>query len=365
MLIVLSFMASCNRNVCNDYNNEIDLDTLCCETLVVSKIIDSVELIPLETNKKCLLSYPNKLIATNNGLLICDENEGIDNIFLFDMSGKYKTKIGDIGHGKGEYISVWDAAIDRAGDSVVIAGAGGEILIYDYNGKFLFSKNRCCEGSIITQVGRFSSGFVMSTEYMGDGYQIHVFDSKLNLITHLFPTNDAKSGFPNYELNKMRIEDDVLYYLDYHNSTFWVVDLKTNDYSCQNYRFIGDDMQSLDKINQNEKGIYKVLEGFYLENGNIISDVKYDGIKIATLKINPAKKSVSKLVYDDYLPLFLDYYDGYYYSIISQIDLLDIIECKDDNSCITKKIRSAYKDGGYDINEKSNFVVIKMKMACE
>jgi hypothetical protein len=75
-----------------------------------------------------------------------------------------------------------------------------------------------------------------------------VYDSKLNLISELLPTNDAKSGYPNYELNKMRIDNDVLYYLDYHNSTFYVVDLKSNVGSYQNYKFVGDNMQSLDKI---------------------------------------------------------------------------------------------------------------------
>lgn len=365
LIIQIILISSCGQDDVKYCTNEIDIDTLCCETLSVSKMIDSVVLIPLETNKRCLLSYPNKLIATNHCLLICDSNEGVDNVFLFDKSGRYKEKIGDIGHGKGEYISVWDVAIDRTGDSTVVADSGGKILIYDSNGKFLFSKNSCCEGSIITQVGKFSSGFVMSTEYMGASHQIHVYDSKLNLISELLPTNDAKSGYPNYELNKMRIDNDVLYYLDYHNSTFYVVDLKSNVGSYQNFKFVGDNMQSLDKISQNNKGLYNALEGFFLENGNVICYVKQDGIKIATLKINPAKKSVDKLVYDDYLPIFMDCYDGYYYSIISQIDLLNIIECKEDDSYITKQIRRAYQLGGYEINEKSNFVVIKMKMSCE
>lgn len=65
---------------------------------------DSVLMFPLETTDDCLIGEVTKLIYQNNLIYIADNTSR--SIFVFDMSGKLKTKIHANGNGPGEYTEI-------------------------------------------------------------------------------------------------------------------------------------------------------------------------------------------------------------------------------------------------------------------
>ena len=54
----------------------------------------------------------------------------------FNKEGKYLNKIGNLGHGRGEYAQILDLTLNKKEKQVAIID-GGAVLMYDYNGEFL------------------------------------------------------------------------------------------------------------------------------------------------------------------------------------------------------------------------------------
>lgn len=82
--------------------------------------------IRLETNKECLLSTPQKIDVANNLISILDHNK----IFLFDMSGKYLSKIDHLGNGHNEYMAIDDYALQ---DTLVYILSRAQKVILTYS----------------------------------------------------------------------------------------------------------------------------------------------------------------------------------------------------------------------------------------
>ena len=115
------------------------------DSLLGEKVI-----IPLETTDESIIGEINKLEIVHDTLYILDDDQDI--IFLFDKTGKYITRIADIGRGPEEYLRIDDFHID--GDIIyVVAGGNQKVFCYDLQGKFLssfsteFSANRIATDS--------------------------------------------------------------------------------------------------------------------------------------------------------------------------------------------------------------------------
>lgn len=95
---------------------------------------DSVLMFPLETTDDCLIGEVTKLIYQNNLIYIADNTSR--SIFVFDMSGKLKTKIHANGNGPGEYTEIWYFTVHGT-DIIVYDINIGKLLFYDASGKFV------------------------------------------------------------------------------------------------------------------------------------------------------------------------------------------------------------------------------------
>ena len=103
-----------------------------------STLYKSVKLIPLETNKSCLIGSIRQMQVIDNYILIMDPP---NSLYVFDREGRFIRKIGSVGQGPGEYISIADFTIDRENKTVYIQdGRLARILKYDLaTGKFIQS----------------------------------------------------------------------------------------------------------------------------------------------------------------------------------------------------------------------------------
>lgn len=101
------------------------------DSLLGEKII-----LPLETTAESIIGNIDKLEIAHDTLYILDDDQDI--IFLFDKTGKYITRIADIGRGPEEYQYIDDFHID---DDIIYVIAGGiqKVFCYNLQGKFLNS----------------------------------------------------------------------------------------------------------------------------------------------------------------------------------------------------------------------------------
>lgn len=91
-----------------------------------SEFIDSIKYIPLETNSNCNIADIQKIIFHENHLYVWDYN----GILKFDSNGKFVCKIGNRGHGPGEYIQ--NRGIIIRSDTLFI-NSGNRIVAYHTN----------------------------------------------------------------------------------------------------------------------------------------------------------------------------------------------------------------------------------------
>ena len=159
------------------------------DSLLGEKVI-----IPLETTDESIIGEINKLEIVHDTLYILDDDQ--DMIFLFDKTGKYITRIADIGRGPEEYLRIDDFHID--GDIIyVVAGGNQKVFCYDLQGKFLSS---------------FSTEF-SANRIATDSNYIYVYYN----FSHHENYNVATYNKKNYTLHKQY----KYYPSQQHNSCYW------------------------------------------------------------------------------------------------------------------------------------------------
>jgi len=104
----------------------------------LSKIMDTVILIPLETNPECLISNIRKVRITKNRIFIFDDRQEM--VFVFTEEGKFLAKLDEKGKGPHEYFQLNDFTINDKNEIVVIS-FGRQIIAYDFKGNYLWKRN--------------------------------------------------------------------------------------------------------------------------------------------------------------------------------------------------------------------------------
>jgi hypothetical protein len=90
------------------------------DTLRMSRLFKNAVPIVLETAQNSLIGEMiDKLYAMDSILIIADFSEA-KSVFIFNRGGKFLHKIGQRGHGPGEYVSVSDFCVDTVGKIIYI-----------------------------------------------------------------------------------------------------------------------------------------------------------------------------------------------------------------------------------------------------
>src|SRR5690606_33248538 len=101
-----------------------------------SELFDSVNLVQLETNERCLIGNIDTILYHNNMILILDKIVA-KSVFMFDKHGGFGRKIGKIGRGPREYISPAEMVINPYADEILIYdNAKAVIMAYGMDGEF-------------------------------------------------------------------------------------------------------------------------------------------------------------------------------------------------------------------------------------
>lgn len=138
-------LVGCSRdsnkiNVASPNNKSVSLVSvqhLPNRTISGSNFIESVNLLPLETNKNCLLSDIQKIIQIHDTLVVL---AGLGNagVFAFKSSdGSFLHAFGRKGRGPGEYKTVLDVSYHQNSGGISILDEAGKVILFNLKGEFI------------------------------------------------------------------------------------------------------------------------------------------------------------------------------------------------------------------------------------
>jgi len=144
-VILLSFIVSCGH-VSNkaEKNAEgqliLNFEAQHPSSFFSERIFDKIELIPLETTDDCLVGTKPELLSDTQHFFIREQQQQV--VLRFDRSGKFLNRIGRRGGGPQEFQDdILDFDIDPFAKTVEILAPNGQLLRYDYEGRFLSNQN--------------------------------------------------------------------------------------------------------------------------------------------------------------------------------------------------------------------------------
>jgi len=136
VLMSISLLYSCRSQNSSKVENIIKIDNSLFREISFDQLVDQVSFTPLETNATTLIGSTQKLELYKEDLFLMDGFSS-NSVFIFNNEGKLINKISSNGKGPGEYVQLWDIAIDRFNEELLIVDRGGKkILHFDTNGNY-------------------------------------------------------------------------------------------------------------------------------------------------------------------------------------------------------------------------------------
>ncbi|WP_106832149.1 6-bladed beta-propeller [Parabacteroides pacaensis] len=107
-----------------------------------SKFFSKAKAILLDNKDECLIGHINKMQVWKDFFIILDSHIS-ESVFIFNKEGHFIRKIGGIGHGVGEYVSVNDFTIDEDHEAILLLDRTSQkVITYNLNtGEYIQSIN--------------------------------------------------------------------------------------------------------------------------------------------------------------------------------------------------------------------------------
>lgn len=137
LVSIMAFYGCRNNNHKTSSMDVIKINESTTTPISLSTIVESSEIILLETAESCLLESIFGIEVTADYVFAHDRK----NLFQFNRNGKFIRKIGESGKGPNEYIYINCFTIDEQTEHVFI-GSLGKILCFDFDGNFVFEINK-------------------------------------------------------------------------------------------------------------------------------------------------------------------------------------------------------------------------------
>lgn len=352
ILLLALIVISCSSKVEEDFVNDKLLSLKTESTpLALSDLVDSVQFVPFENGRQCMLSYAKKTLV-RKGLVYVLDQQPLPTIKVFDLNGKYIRNIGRIGHGRGEYVDIDDFTINELGDSVFIL-CNNMVNVYSQEGAFLFTKDIDMKG-VIRRLEACCGGYVCLTEYKGNDFLLHFMDYGFDVRKDLISSDGIIIKEPSEVLYPIQIYGKYVWYYNYFNSTFYVVDTQ-DSYEVSKYHLSSDRAY---KIEQFEKYIftnnYDAVSAFQVGDGMItgIFHKANHGDMVFRWSLNSDVISLSPM--DGWIPYYMVADGKRHYSVLEQ----DVFIRLNKQMHILDKISNNYAEVSKMVTEKNNFILV-------
>jgi hypothetical protein len=191
-----------------------------------TSLIESVQYIPLETGKDILVSDIDKILFADNCFYILDLQQ--KTIFIFNLNGKFKSKINKVGRGPGEYIGINDFDIDKNQNIYIWDNASDKVIKYlknnqnhtDFklknrfeefciaNDNTLIVKNLYNEGKITSRISKYNIENNKTEKFIGINEGIDNFDLIRFSQFYLFKSNNDIYYNPRFTNMIYKVSDN-------------------------------------------------------------------------------------------------------------------------------------------------------------
>ena len=211
---------------CKEKVQKTDIDSPVIKTIALSSIEESFtdtlyfknpRIVALETTDESLISDITRMAIDDSTLFIYDDLSY--KLFIFDINGKYISKIDHKGEGPNEYIQTNDFAIDTETKQIILLCAVPEKRMYfNYKGEFIKQEKNSKYFSLLAMEGKYiyfenASGNVDNQLYILDTKTSKIEENlkKINIKTRYF----AKGNSINRSKNILYVRrfDNTLYEL--------------------------------------------------------------------------------------------------------------------------------------------------------
>jgi len=136
--IFLFIFIGCHERKPTSAITTFEVDRIAQKTAKMQEIIPDFTIVSLETNDESLIQYIKKVIVFENRIFILDDQRPI--FAIFSDEGQFVQTIGRKGNGPGEFYHPTDFILDTKNKLIELYdGFRDQILIYDFNGKYLKS----------------------------------------------------------------------------------------------------------------------------------------------------------------------------------------------------------------------------------
>lgn len=352
------FVVSCFNEETSNISKQltINLDNVKKENASLSDFFSCIEFIPLENNPKCMLSRVEKMEVTDKGFILLDRSN-MPAIQTFAFNGEYTGKIGDIGKAKGEFQdNVFDMCSSVNGDTIAIATQQGIMLFDDRKYKL----TKVIEKGFVKRIESTFDGFVYCSDYSDDHHSLHILDKNLSVQTDLFNTNGIIIGNFGATHNTIQTyKSDICYYDQYQSCFYCIKQKQLND--IVQIKFESKSVLNYDSYNDEKLYIkpFDSVMDYYIINGNIYGNMCLSHA-LYPFKLDVSNASINIYDVEGWLPRNGVLYGDDLYCIISQEDFLDLSSSEIEEVAI-KSIKNNYHKVKELINERSNFIIVKLK----
>lgn len=191
-------------------------------------VIKSYRLVKLESDS-CIIGEIDKIICNDSLLYILDRSITKE-VFIFTKNGKFVNKISRQGHGKYEYIQLWDIFFNKEkGELCLLSNYDQKILSFTPDGKKVLGVSKLPR--MFDCVLPTRDGYI---GYMGNSvpnpsmpYNIWTMDKSFNLMDGFVPVAPQLRGRIYYGVNAMSKYKDVIYFKpEFDNNIYQIKDGK-------------------------------------------------------------------------------------------------------------------------------------------
>lgn len=177
---VFIFLSGCNPKINTKESKNIRVEFNKIKDLTLNDLFDTITVIPLVTQKNCLLGSLKKIISNDGYFYLQDNFQKV--ITIFDSKGDYFGKINSFGKGPEQYLRLGDFTVNLLNGHVYIAD---RYYVCEYNklGKFV---NRF-------KIFGKENDFIHNVEFLNDSLLVcvsstddigcHIYDLKKKEIT--------------------------------------------------------------------------------------------------------------------------------------------------------------------------------------
>jgi len=331
-----------------------------------SKLFVDLKYIQLETDKNCVIGNIDKIIHTENKIIIMDSYI-TKSIYIFDTDGKINSVINKSGRGPGEYTELTDFTFDSNDNNILIfCGATHKLLFYSLDGKFINELNTNFQANFIQYISpdrlaflfdyKPENRFIFNSKYPNllitnkKGRPIHkdiYFRSSINfqvLVQSLLPFSNINENIKGL---KIQYNDTIYhltrnsivakYYIDFGdlalNEKFWDLIERGDDKMAFN-NYLGETGKcNIIMLHETDSFIF-ILYNRYTEYHYVFYSKRTEKIIDLVKGLKPGEKPIPLINdidgYSDFIPI-TTYKDKFYYIIESSI----ITKMKRDNNINT------------------------------